>query len=428
VHHGYLTPCPLSVGTRPLGAWCAMALEQVWLRVEDHQKQIDCLRSAHRELWEENASLRDVLESNLHVGMRLSAQLHRRRFEKALKRFPLPALASQAVLPVVQMPGIALLMARFAGLPAIARIAASTRAMSEAATAAISEIRSRPKIYVIGGVQSRQALDVVESFDPESGKWSDLAPMPTPRSDLAAAVVDGKLYAIGGYDGRTLADMELFDPQSNVWEDLPPMPTPRSDFAAAAESGHVYRLGGLDEYYEALDTVERFDLDIHTWEVLAPMRIARWSFAVAAISGRLYAIGGFADGQALGVVERYDPDRGDWESLCAMPTPRSAFAAATVGGRVYAIGGSSPGLGRALDIVERYDPETNIWEGVSQMPTPRSRFSAAAVGGRIYTFGGFDDTGTETLNAVERYDPETDVWEALPPMPTPRSGAAVLSC
>jgi len=368
---------------------------RLWQIIEDHQRQLNRLRHTQQELCEENAALLDALECTNHaVGMRLSAQLHRRRFAKILKRFPLQP--ATALVRVIQTPGIIAAASVFSGLPAVGRLAAVAQGFHEAADAVLAQMaRSlrRRKIYVIGGAQSNQALNVVECFDPEGNQWTALAPMPTPRSDLAAAAVGGKLYAIGGYDGRTLSAVELFDPSSNVWETLAPMPTPRSDFVAAAEAGCVYRLGGLDEYYEALDTLERFDPVTKAWEVLKPMRIPRWSFAVAVIAGRLYAIGGFADGQALSVVERFDPSNGLWEVLSPMPTARSAFAAAVVGHKVYVFGGSCPGVGRALAVAECYDPETDRWSSLALMPTPRSRFAAAALAGRIYCFGGVDDTG-----------------------------------
>lgn len=34
----------------------------------------------------------------------------------------------------------------------------------------------------------------------DGGIWQTLAPMPTARQELATAVLNGKIYAIGGYD------------------------------------------------------------------------------------------------------------------------------------------------------------------------------------------------------------------------------------
>ena len=41
--------------------------------------------------------------------------------------------------------------------------------------------------------------------------------MPTARSNLGVAVVDGKIYAIGGYNGNNLGTNEMYDPENNTW-------------------------------------------------------------------------------------------------------------------------------------------------------------------------------------------------------------------
>ena len=40
----------------------------------------------------------------------------------------------------------------------------------------------------------------------EPGTWSRGAPMPTPRGELGAAAVDGKIYVIGAFSGATDAN------------------------------------------------------------------------------------------------------------------------------------------------------------------------------------------------------------------------------
>ena len=37
----------------------------------------------------------------------------------------------------------------------------------------------------------------------EQSSWNPLTPMPTARGELGVAVVDGKIYAIGGSSGNT---------------------------------------------------------------------------------------------------------------------------------------------------------------------------------------------------------------------------------
>lgn len=407
-------------------------LERVWRRIEEHEQQIIRLQRAQKLLTDENATLLELFQSPEAAAIHVSIQLHRLRFAKMLRRFPIAPNAA-TMTSAVQNPGMALITAQFAGLATTSCLLAACSGFRDPVGSALSQIircLQTPKIYVIGGLQQNQALDTVESFDPGACKWTPLPAMPTPRSDLSATAVGGKLYVMGGYDGRTLSEVELFDPRWNTWEILAPMPSPRCDFVAVAEAGHVYRVGGLDENYEALSTCQRFSPPHSSeWETLPPMRIARWSFAVATVQGMFYAIGGFADGQALDVVECLDPLTCEWEALSPMPTPRCAFAAATVGSSVYALGGTCPGLGPSvLSVVERYDPRFDTWAPLAPMPTARSHFAATAIGGKIYAIGGLDSSGVHALSVVERYDPDKDQWEALPPMPTARSGAAVLTC
>src|SRR5262245_61637652 len=55
------------------------------------------------------------------------------------------------------------------------------------------------------------------------GSWVTLSPMNEPRQELAAAEVDGKIYAVGGLGGRANAN-EIYDPVTDQWSlgaDLP---------------------------------------------------------------------------------------------------------------------------------------------------------------------------------------------------------------
>ena len=59
--------------------------------------------------------------------------------------------------------------------------------------------------------------------------------MSTVRSLFAMAAVQGKLYAVGGYDGTsTLASAEAFDPQQDRWEAVASTAQTRHSCAVAA--------------------------------------------------------------------------------------------------------------------------------------------------------------------------------------------------
>jgi hypothetical protein len=57
------------------------------------------------------------------------------------------------------------------------------------------------RIHVVGGLTPAGALDAHEAYDPIQRRWLPLHPLPTPRHGLAAAVADGRMFAIAGGAG-----------------------------------------------------------------------------------------------------------------------------------------------------------------------------------------------------------------------------------
>ena len=90
-------------------------------------------------------------------------------------------------------------------------------------------------IYALGGrAAGSNNLNTVEQYDPGTNTWSAVAPMSTVRSYLAAAVLGGHLYALGGIGNTRLNTVERYDPGLNTWTAVAPMSTARFALAAAA--------------------------------------------------------------------------------------------------------------------------------------------------------------------------------------------------
>ena len=77
----------------------------------------------------------------------------------------------------------------------------------------------------------------------DASRWVTIAPMPTQRDSLAAALgSDGRIYALGGnaLDGVSSA-VEAYDPRRDAWMKDTPLPSPRADLAAvSARDGRIY--------------------------------------------------------------------------------------------------------------------------------------------------------------------------------------------
>ncbi len=72
-------------------------------------------------------------------------------------------------------------------------------------------------------------------YDPETDSWTEKKGSPIGRDCPAAAVANGKIYVIGGYNaGRALSANYEYDPATDKWRKRKPMPTPRCGLAAVS--------------------------------------------------------------------------------------------------------------------------------------------------------------------------------------------------
>ncbi len=150
------------------------------------------------------------------------------------------------------------------------------------------------KIYVIGGLAyGDHLLKTVEAYDPTTDKWVTKTDMPTARRGIAAGVVNDKIYVVGGLvcsnnDSTYTAKMEEYDPATDTWTTKASMPTAREHLAAGVVNGKIYVIGGS----AALNTVEEYDPATNTWTAKASMPTARSDLTASVMNGEIYAIGG----------------------------------------------------------------------------------------------------------------------------------------
>jgi len=106
------------------------------------------------------------------------------------------------------------------------------------------------KIHVVGGrVPGDMELTTHEIYDPTTDTWEAGPPMPTGRSGIAVVSHRERLYVFGGetvrrFSSKTFDEAEAFDPATGRWERLPPMPTARHGLGAASFGEAIYVLSG----------------------------------------------------------------------------------------------------------------------------------------------------------------------------------------
>jgi N-acetylneuraminic acid mutarotase len=261
-------------------------------------------------------------------------------------------------------------------------------------------------IYVIGGFDGVNDLSSGEVYDPVADTWDFIESMPTPRSQCDLAVVDGKIYVIGGtsnfpYPTSTLLE---YDPTMDSWTVKSDMPTPRRLLSASVIDDQIYVMGGIDSSETYLSTVELYNPATDSWTTKTRMNFAKSSMTSSVINGRIYVLGGFEYGVPASTIEEYDPSTDTWGIIPTTITPRNLFTSAVFDDKIYAIGGGAiPNVGIS-DLVEEINPKTSSVEIRASMPTARAALASVITEGKIYVIGG--RTADDNIsNILEEYTP-----------------------
>ena len=261
-------------------------------------------------------------------------------------------------------------------------------------------------VFVISLVLAR-----VSDGQTGGGTWQTLAPMPSARQELATAVLDGKIYVIGGYDkdGNPTATVEVYDPSTNTWASAHPIPSAAHHNSAAVARGKLYSFGGLSTRTHVYDPVS------DSWSEVALMNRGHSNTpAVGVINDKIYVAGGFSANTGLDV---YDPVANTWTELAPMSVSRNHCGGGVINGKFYVVGGRDNA--QSPTALEVYDPQTNTWSTLPSMPTGRSGIGVGVVNGELYVFGGEIPT---VHGEVEVYNPVSNSWRRVQDMPFARHG------
>lgn len=271
-------------------------------------------------------------------------------------------------------------------------------------------------ITALGGGKSGTASLTVNSV---AVSWVAKAGMPTARSALTTAVVNGIIYAIGGSNVHAnslnphLAAVEAYDPTTNTWAAKAAMPGARSSLSSAVVNGVIYVFGGDDgiaptpgaNTFKPVTTVQSYDPATNAWTTRASMTIARERFAIAESNGIIYIMGGLIpDGSGFvtntPTTHAYTVSTNTWTTRASMPTSRSFLTATALNGVIYAIGGQS------TKVVEAYDIATNTWSAKASLVSISSQPVSFTFNSLAYAMDAFP--------FVEAYSPATNAWTDKP--------------
>jgi hypothetical protein len=262
-------------------------------------------------------------------------------------------------------------------------------------------------------------LPTVSGSDGTPLAWRRIADAPTERQEVAAAVVGGKIYVVGGLvsNGATAA-VEIYDPASDSWTAGPPLPLALHHAMAAEQGGRLFVMGGFAISRGGAAVRDVFILEDGEWRDGPPLRRARAAAAAITVRGRVIVVGGIGSDGHVGPVEVFDGSA--WRDGAPIPSLRDHVGAATDDRIVYVAGGRRGG--DHFNTFEAYDPETDAWSKLPAMPTARSGNGAVLADGRVISAGG---EGPRIFPEVEAYDPKARTWSRLPDLAVPVHGVGL---
>ena len=123
------------------------------------------------------------------------------------------------------------------------------------------------------------------------GIWSRVADLPTARSEVTAAELNGKIFVFGGFGSGATANEE-YDPATDTWRQRAPIPLGVDHAAAVAVGGNIYLIGGFDGRWGPLNNVWAYDPETDAWTAKASLPTPRGALGAALVDGKIYAIGG----------------------------------------------------------------------------------------------------------------------------------------
>jgi len=223
------------------------------------------------------------------------------------------------------------------------------------------------KIYCIGGRNvsgdpNGGYTAANEVYDPATDTWETKTPMPKATGWFIANVAYGKIYVMD-YSGANY----VYDPATDSWTSKAPVPAAAfGGYASAVLDGKIYVIGGLSA---KLDSNLNFIYNAETdkWSEGTPPPSSQGGGAAGATTGalapkRVYVFGethNFKQGENPDFVRVYNPKDDKWAYGADSPADRYDFGVAIVNDTFYVVGGHTynfPGNFAPSSVNEQYSP------------------------------------------------------------------------
>ncbi|XP_078593093.1 kelch-like protein 24a [Branchiostoma floridae x Branchiostoma japonicum] len=167
---------------------------------------------------------------------------------------------------------------------------------------------------------------------------------------------------MNGFSGPALASVEVYDRSQNRWTAGVPLPQPRCQHAAVVLDGSIYVMGGQDGEQKSTSTVYCFSPGDSQWQSLKDMPVSPRYATATVLNGSIYA------GLGSHLFCFTPSENGGLWSKVASGIP-FYFGMTVFGGKIYIYGGKHKHKDNVTQNVLCLDPKTQSLNRVGSMPT-----------------------------------------------------------
>jgi hypothetical protein len=238
-----------------------------------------------------------------------------------------------------------------------------------------------------------------------SANWN-AGPPSIVRADVAAAVWNGRLYVVGGYDNvGPIGPVEFAalggDGSLGAFATSTPLALPRGAVGAAAVNGRLYVAGGNTGALDMAPINSDGTLGAWTSDANALSRMP-YGQGLVASGNTLFAVGGaHVTGSAPNFDTTWFTDVSigqvnsssgavTWAAGPPFTTARTHHGVAVGNGYLYILGGEGAGPAQLSDV--QFAPinggALSAWSSTTQLPTARTSVAAFVSGGFLFAVGG----------------------------------------
>ncbi|XP_069755420.1 kelch-like protein 6 isoform X2 [Narcine bancroftii] len=193
-------------------------------------------------------------------------------------------------------------------------------------------ITFRNEVYISGGKETQHE---VWKYNASLNKWIQVEYLNTGRWRHKMAVLNGKVYAVGGFDGSTrLNSVEAYDPFHNCWTEGVPLLVNVSSFAATTYNKMLYIIGGGPNGKLATDRTQCYDPTANMWNLKSSMPIEAKCINAVTFKDHIYVVGG-----AMKALYCYSPKEDSWALVTQFGHERASCGIAACNSKLFITGG-----------------------------------------------------------------------------------------